>query len=211
LAILLDYHHPHRSRRFMEVNKACLRPSEDDLRAALKDMRTYVDITEKDLKKIYEIALQHAQGRLASQVLVKEAMSGNVVAVKQDADLHEAARLLSENRISGMPVVDENNLVIGVVSEADILVLAGMNKKHTFKDVLRTMLGDPVPSRSGGNHVKHVMSAPAITVSEGDDIRKAAKILDERRIKRLPVVDDKGKLVGIISRADIVKAMGNKG
>lgn len=193
----------------MDIQNACSPPSEDDLRAALKDMKTYVDITERDLLKIYEIALQHVRSRLASAVFVKEAMSKNVIVVKRDADIHEAARLLSEHRISGMPVVDENNLVIGVVSEADILVLAGMEKKHTFKDVLRSMLGEPMPSRSVGNHVEQVMSAPAFTVGDGDDIKMAAKILSERRIKRLPVVDARGMLVGVISRADIVKAIGS--
>jgi CBS-domain-containing membrane protein len=194
----------------MDTKNVCLPPSEDDLRAALKEMKIYVDITEDDLKKIYEIALQHARSRVASQVLVKEAMSKNVIAVKRDADLHEVSRLLSEHRISGMPVVDDDNRVIGVVSEADVLVLAGMNKKHTFKDVLRIILGEPVPSRTGGGHVENVMSAPVFTAGEDDDIKKAAGILDERKIKRLPVVDERGKLVGIISRADIVRAISKK-
>jgi len=75
-------------------------------------MKTYVDITEDDLKKIFEIALQHAQTRVASQIAAKEVMTKKVIFVKGDADLHEAARILSENRISGMPVVDESNHVV---------------------------------------------------------------------------------------------------
>ena len=124
----------------MDTGKVCSPPSDDDLRAALKEMKAYMDVTEEDLKKIYGIALRHARERLVSRVLVKDVMTKNVISVKRDADLHEASRLLSEHRISGMPVVDDNNRVIGVVSEADILVLAGMNKKHTFKDILRGFL-----------------------------------------------------------------------
>jgi CBS domain-containing membrane protein len=194
----------------MNINKACSLPSEDDLRAALKEMRTYVDITEKDLKKIYEIALQHAQRRLTSQVLVKEVMSGSVISVKRDADLQEAARLLSEHRISGMPVIDESDLVIGIVSETDLLVLAGMNKGHTLKDIVRGLLGEPTPSRTGGSRVEDVMTSPPVTSKADDDIAGVAKVLDEKRIKRLPVVDAAGKLIGIISRADIVRAMSKK-
>ena len=182
----------------------------EDLRDALRKMKTYVDITEEDLKKIYELALHHAQARLDSRVPVKDVMTTNAVFVKKDADLHEAARILSENRISGMPVIDDNNRVIGVISEADILTLAGMKKGHTFKDILRNILGEPVPARKTGSRVEDVMSFPPITAKADDDIGEVANILDERRIKRLPVVDDEGKLVGVIARADIVRAIGKR-
>lgn len=191
----------------MDNKNVCSPPSEDDLRTALKEMRSYVDITEEDLMKIYSIALRHARERIASQVPAREVMTTQVVAVKRDADLHEAARLLSENKISGMPVVDDANRVIGVISEADLLMLAGMKREHTFKDVLRNILGEPSPLRTGGNKVEHVMSFPPITSKANDNIADVAKILDERRIKRLPVVDDEGKLLGIISRADIVRTI----
>ena len=186
------------------------RVSEEDLRAALLEMKTYVDVTEEDLKKIFEIALRHAQERIATRVPVRDVMTRSVITIRRDADLHEAARLLSENRISGMPVVDDNNRVIGVVSEADILILAGMKREHTFKDILRNILGEPVPAKKGGNKVGDVMGFPPITSKADDDIGEVAKILDDRRIKRLPVVDDEGKLIGIISRADILKVIGKK-
>ena len=184
--------------------------SEEDLRAALVEIKTYVDVTEEDLKKIYEIALRHAQERTATRVPVRNVMTSAVVTIKRDAELHEAARILSENKISGMPVVDDNNRVIGVISEADILILAGMKKEHTFRDILRNILGEPVPARKGGNKVGDVMGFPPITSKADDDISEVAKILDDRRIKRLPVVDDEGKLIGIISRADILKVIGKK-
>jgi len=193
----------------MKRENVCSPPSEEDLRAALKEMKTYVDVTEEDLKKIYEIALRYAQLRLVSHVPVKDIMTKTVITVKRNADLHEAARLLSERGISGMPVVDDNNRVVGVISEADILTLAGMKREHTFKDILRSILGEPLPARaSGGNKVEDVMSFPPITSRADEAVADVAKILDERRIKRLPVVDDQGKLLGIISRADIVRAIG---
>jgi CBS-domain-containing membrane protein len=193
----------------MDNNNVCLPPSNEDLREALKEMKAYVDVTEEDLKKIYEIALQHARKRLASRVAVKDVMTKDVIAIKPDADLQEAARLLSEHRISGMPVIDNNSRVIGVISEADLLMLAGLKKEHTFKDVLRSILGEPTPAQVGrGNRVENAMSAPPITASADNDISEVAKILDQRRIKRLPVVDGEGRLMGVISRADIVRAMG---
>ena len=194
----------------MTNKETCPTVTMEDLREALRKMKTYVDITEEDLKKIYEIAIRHAQARVASRVPVKELMTKNVVFVKKDADLHEAARILSENRISGMPVIDDNNRVIGVISEADLLMLAGMKKEHVFKDIVRHILGEPVSARKGGNRVEEVMSFPPITSMADDDIAEVANVLDEKRIKRLPVVDAEGKLIGIVSRADIVKTISKK-
>jgi CBS domain-containing membrane protein len=194
----------------MTNKETCPTVTLEDLRDALRKMKTYVDITEEDLKKIYEIAIRHAQARVASRVPVKELMTKNVVFVKKDADLHEAARILSENRISGMPVIDDNNRVIGVISEADLLMLAGMKKEHVFKDIVRHILGEPVSARKGGNRVEEVMSFPPITSMADDDIAEVANVLDEKRIKRLPVVDAEGKLIGIVSRADIVKTISKK-
>ncbi len=181
--------------------------SDEDLRAALKEIKTYVDITEEDLKKIYAIALKHARERFARRVHVGEVMTKEVIAVKKEDDIHEAARLLSENRVSGLPVVDVGNLVIGVISEADILSTTGMREGHTFKDILRHVLGEPLPERRRGNAVGDIMSSPAITTRADADISEVARILDDKRIKRLPVVDEGNRLIGIISRADIVRAM----
>ena len=195
----------------MKKKQACPIVDEKDLRDALREMKTYVDISEDDLTQIYQIAIRHAQERLSSQVPVSDVMTKRVVAVKRNVDLHEAARILSEHRISGMPVVDDHNRVIGVITEADLLMLAGMNKGHTFKDIVSTVIGEPVTARKGGNLVENVMSFPALTITAVDTIRSAAGILDERKVKRLPVVDREGRLIGIISRGDIVKSISKKG
>jgi CBS domain-containing membrane protein len=184
------------------------RIDEEDLRAALADLKGYVDITEEDLMKIYTSALRYARKRSMVTIPVSDLMTRDVVTINREADLKEAARRLSGLRISGMPVVDADNRVLGIISEADILSLAGVKKGHTFKDVLRHVLGEPLPVRKKGNTVGEVMSSPAITTDPDRDIRDVASILDEKRIKRLPVVDEEERLVGIIARADIVRAMG---
>ncbi|HXX54101.1 MAG TPA: CBS domain-containing protein [Thermodesulfovibrionales bacterium] len=181
--------------------------SEDDLRAALREIKAYVDITEEDLKKIYAIALRNAQERIAGSVPVNNVMTKDTISIHIHADMHEAAKLLSEHRISGLPVVDEEGVVLGVVTEADILSMTGVKEGHTFKDILRHLLGEPLPERRKGGTVREIMSSPAITTRPDADLRDVAKILDERRIKRLPVVDERNRLVGVISRADIVRVM----
>jgi CBS domain-containing membrane protein len=184
--------------------------SGEDLRAALSDMKTYVDITEEDLLKIYSLAVRHAKKRLAFHMKVSEVMTIETVAVYEDADIEEAVRLLSGHRVSGLPVVDNEKRVIGVITEADILSVVGMKKGHTFKDIVAHLFGEPVPGNRTGNTVRQVMSSPAISTTPDALILEVAGILEERRIKRLPVVDDKGVLVGIISRADIVRAVARR-
>jgi CBS-domain-containing membrane protein len=190
-----------------EMTKYC-QISDDDLRAALKEMKTYIDITEDDLKKIYTIALRYAEQRVARRIFVRDVMTRNVIKVREDADLNEVATLLSEHRISGLPVVDGKDRVIGMITEADVLAMAGMKKGHAFKDIIRHILGEPLSGHKGSKRLRDVMTSPAITTGPESDIREIALTLEEKRIKRLPVIDEQGRLIGVISRADIVRAIG---
>ncbi len=194
----------------MEICNTCPSISEEDLRAALAELKTYVDITEEDLMKIYILAVRHARVRRSTMVPVRTVMSENVVSVTRDTSIHEAARLLSERKITGMPVISEDNRVIGVISEADILSPEGTKKENAVNKLLRRLQGRPGKMRPGAGRVEDVMSAPPITTLPDADIKEVAAVLDMRRIKRLPVVDHDGKLLGIISRGDIIRAMGKK-
>jgi len=180
--------------------------TEEDLRAAIREMKTYVDITEGDLKKIYETALRIAKERSLTTVPVERVMTKEVYRVKVDTTVREVAQMLMEYRISGLPVVDEEDRVIGVVSEADLLPLTGMRGSALgrFKKWWRERITSPkIYERVG-----EVMNKPAITISPSDHIGKAAALLNKWGIKRLPVVNDEGKLIGIVSRADIVRVIG---
>ena len=181
--------------------------STEDFQAALHDMPTYVDVTADDLHTLYTLARRYARARRGTQRAVREIMTTEVVTVDRDADLYEVARVLSEHRISGVPVIDAARHVLGVVSEADLLALAGMPRGHTVRDLLRYLLGEALPGHKTGTTAGDVMTAPALTVAPETSIQKAAETLHARHIKRLPVIDSDQRLVGIISRGDIVKVM----
>ncbi len=90
---------------------------------------------------------------------------------------------------------------------------AGMMKHYTFKDILRLVPGEPVPRRENRDTedtVEETMNSPSVTTNPDADIKEVALILNERRIKKLPVVDNRNKLIGIISRADIVRCLGKQ-
>ncbi len=191
----------------MEICKTCPSISEEDLRAARAELKAYVDVTDEDLMKIYVLAVRHSRERHSTMVMVQNVMTEKVISVTPDMSIHEAARLLSTSKITGLPVVDGNNRVIGVISTADIYLPEGAKKENPFRNLLRRLGGKRGPSQ-GEERIGGAMSAPAITTEPDADIKEVAAVLDLHRIKRLPVVDDEGKLLGIISRGDIVRAMG---
>ena len=193
----------------MEESKIEL--TEDDLREALKEFGGYIDITESDLKKLYEIAAKISKERCIHSWLASEIMSRDIITAKEDTDIHEAGRLLIKHKISGMPVIDNENHIVGMITEADLLTIAGIPRGHVFNDVvMKYVLNKPTPQHRAGKKVKDIMSSPVITVSPDTTVKKIAMILDEKRIKRVPVVDEANKLIGIVSRGDIIRVVCEK-
>jgi CBS domain-containing protein len=117
-------------------------------------------------------------------MLASEIMTCKVSTIHPEASVQEAAHLLSRERISGAPVVNVDGMIIGIVTEADII---GKVDRE-------------------GLHVADIMSREIIAVTEDTPVNAIAMLLAERKIKRVPVVRS-GKLVGIVSRADIVDAV----
>jgi CBS domain-containing protein len=141
---------------------------------------------------------------------VKDVMTTLVVMVYPNDSIQQVASRLVRNHISGAPVVRDGK-VVGIISEVDIshalLGRANIDKGLAAADVLSLIL------RSGHTEHKHVrvaadvMSTPVVTIGPKQSLIKAAQLLDRHGIKRLPVVDDEGYLLGILSRGDLVRAM----
>jgi CBS domain-containing protein len=136
---------------------------------------------------------------------VRDLMSADVLTTTPEAPLKEAAGLLAERRISGVPVVDESGAVVGVLSEADILVKAGGELPRA--GVLGWLLEPDFDLRDkiGARTVGEAMSAPAVTITPGRLVHEAAALMISESVNRLPVVEH-GRLVGILTRADVVRA-----
>ncbi len=140
-------------------------------------------------------------------MLVRDIMTTPVVTVRPETPLKEVARLLVERRISGVPVVDADGRVLGVVSEADFLVReAGeaRSPRHLlwwFVAPRETVQSARLRSTTAGG----AMTSPAITIGPDRPLSEAAALMARSKVNRLPVVEA-GQLVGIVSRADIVRA-----
>ncbi len=135
---------------------------------------------------------------------VANVMTTQVLTVKPETTLKEVAELLGSRGISGAPVVDDAGLVLGVVSEADILAKERRPRRQTRVDRLlgRTHVDQKAAARTAGE----AMTAPAVTIGADRRVDAAAALMLDRSVNRLPVIDREGLLVGIVTRADLVRA-----
>jgi CBS domain-containing protein len=136
---------------------------------------------------------------------VKDVMSTHVIAARKDASFKEMAEKLHEHRVSAFPVVDNDGKVIGVVSEADLLTKEALDSGNAgMPGMISGILQRKEEERAAGLTAGDLMTHPAVTVQPHDSVEHAARLMYVRRVKRLPVTDTDGHLVGIISRADVL-------
>lgn len=131
---------------------------------------------------------------------VADLMTTDVVAVGPQASLKEVAELLTAHRISGLPVVDPDRHVLGVVSEADVIV------KERRPPEPRLLHRDPLEDKAKARTAGEAMTAPAVTIGAERRVDAAAALMIDRAVNRLPVVDRSDRLVGIVTRADLLRA-----
>lgn len=129
-------------------------------------------------------------------------MTTSVVAVRKDASFKEMADMLHQRRISAFPVLDDAGRVVGVVSEGDLLVKEAVQATGT--SVLAALRHFREDDKAAGVTAGDLMTEPAITIGPRASVAEAARLMYDRRVKRLPVVNDAGKLLGILSRVDVL-------
>lgn len=143
-------------------------------------------------------------------MLVQSIMTSPAITITPKASVAEAAKLMLENHISGLPVADEEGHVVGIVSESDFLrrgELDTARKRSWWLSLLVSSgkLADEY-AHANGRRIDEVMSSPVTSVSPYTDVADAVEILEKKNIKRLPVVAN-GKIVGIVARSDFLRAL----
>ncbi|MCW7943776.1 CBS domain-containing protein [Streptomyces hygroscopicus] len=141
----------------------------------------------------------------STQHLVGDVMTGRVVALRRDATFKDIVKAVRQWKVSALPVVEQGNRVVGVVSEADLL------RKEELRDVdvhadRRTRLERMSElAKADAVTAEELMTAPAVTVRVDATLAQAARIMAIAKVKRLPVVGDEDVLLGIVSRSDLLK------
>jgi len=146
-------------------------------------------------------------------MLVKDIMTKDLVTVKEEDTVDYVAKLLIEKNIGGVPVVNDENRVVGIVTESDLIY---KDKKLHIPSFIRVLDGlifleslkkfEEEIKKIAGYKIKDIMTTPVVTLDENSTVEDAATIMIEKKINRIPIVRD-GKLVGIISKSDIVRSL----
>lgn len=139
----------------------------------------------------------------------KDVMTTKIVSVSPDHNVRHAAKLMLDNSISGLPVIDDEGLIVGLISEGDLI-----RRTELVSVVLDTpdetaMSADERASdyiKRNSWRVGDAMTADPVCVGEDVSLAHIAKLMDERHIKRIPITSS-GKVIGIVSRADLLQAI----
>lgn len=182
----------------------------EDFENALKELNTYVDVTLDDLMEISQMAQKYAEFRQTEQLYVRDIMSTDVATVTPDTPLRDAARLLLELRISGLPVVDEENMLIGIVTEADFLSAMGVpchHPAHNLWQTLDAMFRHKASPVNMPEKVADIMTQQIITIHDDDNLHDVIDTMKQNHIKRIVVTNEQQQIQGIITRSNLVKVL----
>ncbi|MEU8712494.1 CBS domain-containing protein [Streptomyces sp. NPDC048663] len=134
---------------------------------------------------------------------VSDVMTRTVATIGRDAPFKDVVSLMEERKVSALPVLEGEGRVIGVVSEADLLLKEEFRDSDPDRFTQRERLDDL--AKAGASTAAELMSAPAVTVRANATLAQAARVMARRRVKRLPVVNDENLLEGVVSRSDLLK------
>lgn len=151
--------------------------------------------------------------KVGGQMLAKDIMTKDVITVRPEEKVENAARMLIDNKISGIPVVDENNHVLGIITEKDLMIKASELKVPFYLTLFDSIIFLENPIRFNNDlkkytasDVKEAMTEKVYSVEEDTSVTEVVAIMQKHRVNRVPVLRH-GKLIGIISRNDVLKAM----
>ncbi|MDJ0736380.1 MAG: CBS domain-containing protein [Nostocaceae cyanobacterium] len=145
---------------------------------------------------------------------VSDVMSRDPILVRRETPLKEAIQILAEKRISGLPVVDDTGKLLGIISETDLMWQETGVTPPAYIMILDSIIYLKNPATYDrelhkvlGQTVGEVMSKHPISISPDKSLKEAARIINDRNVHRLPVVDNEGKVIGILTRGDIIRVM----
>lgn len=143
-------------------------------------------------------------------MLAKDVMTPNVVAVAPETSIHEIAQLLLQRKISGVPVLEEDGSLVGLVSEGDLIRRIDAGEENGRSWWLSLLTSESEKARdyvvTHGRNARDVMTTDVVTVCESAELGAIARLLEERQIKRVPVMRDR-RVVGIVSRSNLLQGL----
>lgn len=180
----------------------------EDLKNALDEMNTVIDISQADLENIYQRTEMHAYRRKFGEVICKEIMSKDVISVEFGTELEEAWALLRKHKVKALPVVDKSQRVVGIITLVDFLKRANLKTYEGFEEkLIKFIRRTPLISSEKPEAVGQIMAHPVFTLAEDRHIVELVPLLSDNGLHHVPIVNSDRKLVGIITQSDLIAAL----
>lgn len=194
--------------RLRNNNKVVAEKIPDDYAMALEEMNTFIDVTMEDLIQLNQKAEKYARMRDKESILVEKLMTHPVKTIQPDCSFSDAVHLLVTNKISGLPVVDEKNKLIGIITEADFLSAIGVplhQPSHSVWQTLENIFSNPPKVYEPYALVSDLMVKNVISITPQQTLHDVLNAMKKNQIKRLVVCDKSKHVVGIVTRSDLVR------
>ena len=190
------------------VSSERLGVNQADLHNALKEMNTYLDVSEEDLGQVYKMANMHAYRRKMGEITCADIMSRDLVTAEFGTDLEEAWAQLRFHKIKVIPVIDRAQRVIGIVSLVDFLKRANLKTYENFQEKLVAFIKRTTGVTSEKPEVVgQIMASPVVTAREDMHIVELVPLLSERGLHHVPIVNSEQRLVGMVTQTDLIAAL----
>jgi CBS domain-containing membrane protein len=195
--------HPKTNSAADEVTEVEL--ADEDILDAMRHIPGYLDISTEDFRTIYHLAHRHAIERLFDSFRAESLMRTGVEPLRPEMFLDEAAKALVRSGLKSLPVVDEKDCVIGMLTETDFLRRLNVD---TFLELLLAMLEESfeLKHRCHETHVSVAMTSPAITLTRDAKFVDVASAFHQHDGRSTPIVDSEGRLLGMLLRKDFIAA-----
>jgi len=188
--------------------EAPLSIAKEDLEYALKEINEYVDVSQDDLSRIFNLSATHARRRRMGEILCGEIMTRQVVSAEYGDKVEDLWKLMWKHKIRSIPVIDTKHHVLGIVTIADFLNQVKAEDGNPLAKRLQNFLKpSPGISTDKPEYAGHVMSSPVITIREDQHILELFPVFYEKGVHHLPVVDADDCLVGMLTPKNLLAAL----
>jgi CBS domain-containing membrane protein len=182
--------------------------SQADLHNALKQMNTYLDVSEEDLSTVYKMAGMQAYRRKMGEITCADIMSRDLVTAEYGTELEEAWAQLRYHKIKAIPVVDRAQRVIGIITLVDFLKRANLKTYETFEDkLIKFIKRTPGMAADKPEVVGQIMASPVYMAKETMHIVELVPLLSERGLHHIPIINEERRLVGMVTQSDLIAAL----
>ncbi|MCK4840747.1 MAG: HPP family protein [Methylococcales bacterium] len=185
--------------------------SEEDLNLALKDSDVFLDMTYAELGHLFSQVEINAFKRIKGNILCKDIMVKDVLAVEFGTEVEQAWKIMRDNKLKSMPVIDKAKRVIGIITWNDFFKFIDLNAYQSFQDKFRQFIQrTPDVTATKPEAVGLIMTSSVITLPDTTHIASLVELMSIQGHRQIPIVNAKQKLVGMIYQANLISALYNE-